>query len=153
MGVSNFDVVIIAMGENLEASVLAVMLCKEAGVKTVIAKCADEIHQRILYRVGADKVVFPEKESGTRLAKNLLSSGFVDIIELSKNVSMIELDMKKEWVGKTLLDLNLRKKYSINVVAIKQNEEVSIDVDPNNVLESDMKLIVVANTAKLERLL
>ena len=152
LGVSNIDVVIIAMGENLEASVLSVMLCKEAGVKTVIAKCANEVHQRILYRVGADKVVFPEKESGTRLAKNLLSSGFVDIIDLSKDVSMVELNVKKEWVGKNLLELNLRKKYTINVVAIKQSEEVSIDVDPNRPLEADMKLIVVANTAKLERL-
>ena len=97
-------------------------------------------------------MVFPEKESGTRLAKNLLSSGFVDIIELSKDVSMVELDVKKEWVGKNLLELNLRKKYTINVVAIKQSEEVSIDVDPNRPLEADMKLIVVANTAKLERL-
>ena len=152
LGIANIDVVIIAMGENLEASVMAVMLCKEAGVKTVIAKCADEMHQKILYRIGADKVVFPEKESGTRLAKNLLSSGFVDMIELSKDVSMIELDVKPEWVGKTLLELNLRKKYSINVVAIKQEENVTIDIDPNKALVANMKLIVVANTAKLNKL-
>lgn len=152
LGISNIDVVIIAMGGNLEASVLAIMLCKEAGVKTVIAKCSDGMHQKVLSRVGADKVVFPEQESGTRLAKNLLSSGFVDMIELSKDVSMIELDIKSEWIGKTLLELNLRKKYSINVVAIKQDENVSIDIDPNKVLESNMKLIVVANTAKLNKL-
>lgn len=152
LGIANIDVVIIATASNLEASVMATMLCKEAGVKTVIAKCSDEMHQKILSRVGADKVVFPEKESGTRLAKNLLSSGFVDIIELSKDVSMIELDVKSEWVGKTLLELNLRKKYSINVVAIKQGIDVNIDIDPNKVLEKDMKLIVVANTAKLSKL-
>lgn len=152
LGISNVDVVIIAMANNLEASVMATMLCKEAGVKTVIAKCADEMQQRILTRVGADKVVFPEKESGTRLAKNLLSSGFVDIIELSKDVSMIELPVKSDWVGKNLLELNLRKKYSINVVAVKQNEDVSIDVEPNKALEADMTLIVVANTAKLNKL-
>ena len=152
LGIANVDVVIIAMGGNLEASVLSIMLCKEAGVKTVIAKCSDAMHQKILSRVGADIVVFPEKDSGTRLAKNLLSSGFVDIIELSKNVSMIELAMKKEWVGKNLLELNLRKKYSINVIAIRQNEDVRIDVDPSEVLTEDMKLIVVANTNKLSKL-
>ena len=152
LGISNIDVVIIATASNLEASVLATMLCKEAGVKTVIAKCADEMHQKILSRVGADKVVFPEKESGIRLAKNLLSSGFVDIIELSKEVSMIELDIKPQWVGKTLVELNLRKKYSINVVAIKQNQEVNIDIDPNTVLADDMTLIVVANVSKLSKL-
>ena len=152
LGISNVDIVIIAMGGNLESSVLSIMLCKEAGVKTVIAKCSDPMHQKILSRVGADIVVFPEKDSGTRLAKNLLSSGFVDIIELSKNVSMIALEMRKEWVGKHLLELNLRKKYSINVIAIRQNDDVRIDVDPSEILTADMKLIVVANTNKLNKL-
>lgn len=152
LGISNIDVVIIATASNLEASVMATMLCKEAGVKTVIAKCSDEMHQKILSRVGADKVVFPEKESGVRLAKNLLSSGFVDIIELSKDVSMIELDVKPEWIGKTLVELNLRQKYSINVVAIKQNSDVNIDIDPHTVLTDDMNLIVVANVSKLNKL-
>ncbi len=152
LGIANIDIVIVAMGGNLESSVLAIMLCKEAGVETVIAKCSDAMHQKILSRVGADIVVFPEKDSGTRLAKNLLSSGFVDIIELSKNVSMIELDVKKEWIGKNLLELNLRKKYSINVIAIRQNDDVRIDVDPSELLTADMKLIVVANTNKLNKL-
>lgn len=152
LGISNIDVVIIATASNLGASVMATMLCKEAGVKTVIAKCSDEMHKKILSRVGADKVVFPEKESGVRLAKNLLSSGFVDIIELSKDVSMIELNVKPEWVGKTLVELNLRKKYSINVVAIKQDSDVKIDIDPHTVLTEAMKLIVVANVSKLSKL-
>ena len=146
------DVVIVATASNLEASVMATMLCKEAGVKTVIAKCANEMHQKILSRIGADRVVFPEKESGTRLAKNLISSGFVDIIELSKDVSMVELDVRSEWVGKTLVELNLRKKYSINVVAIKLDDEVNIDIDPHTVLTDAMKLIVVANVSKLDKL-
>lgn len=152
LGVGNIDTVIIAMAENLEASVLATMLCKEAGVKTVIAKSANETHKKILSRVGADKVVFPENESGTRLAKNLLSSGFVDMIELSKNVSMIELDVKDEWVGKNLLELNLRKKYSINIVAIRSRDSVRIEINPETPLQADEKLIVIANTSKLNRL-
>lgn len=152
LGISNMDVVIVATASNLEASVMATMLCKEAGVKTVIAKCADEMHQKILSRIGADKVVFPEKESGTRLAKNLISSGFVDIIELSKDISMVELNVRPEWVSKTLVELNLRKKYSINVVAIKMNDEVNMDIDPHTVLTDAMKLIVVANVSKLDKL-
>lgn len=152
LGIGNTDTVIIAMAENLEASVLATMLCKEAGVKTVIAKCANETHKKILLRVGADKVVFPESESGARLAKNLLSSGFVDMIELAKNVSMIELDVKDEWVGKNLLELNLRKKYSINIVAIRSSDSVRIDINPEIPLRADEKLIVIANTSKLSKL-
>lgn len=152
LGISNIDVVIIAIAENLEASVMATMLCKEAGVETVIAKCSNEMHRKILSRVGADRVVFPEMDSGTRLAKNLLSSGFVDMIELSSNVSMVEINVKPEWVGKNLMELNLRKKYSLNVIAVKQNENVTIDVLPETVLTDDIKLIVVANTKKLEKL-
>ena len=152
LGISNVDVVIVAMANNLEASVMAVTLCKEVGVKTVIAKCANEMHQKILTRVGADKVVFPENESGIRLARNLLSSGFVDMVSLAKNVSMIELDMKADWIGRNLIELNLRKKYSINVVAIRKGESVSVDIDPHAPLKADDKLIVIANTERLSKL-
>ena len=152
LGISNVDVVIIAMANNLEASVMAVTLCKEIGVKTVIAKSANEMHQKILNRVGADKVVFPENESGIRLAKNLLSSGFVDMVSLAKNVSMIELDVKTEWIGENLIALNLRKKYSINVVAVRRGETVSVDIDPRAPLQAEDKLIVIANTEKLSKL-
>ena len=137
LGISNVDVVIVAMANNLEASVMAVTLCKEIGVKTVIAKCANEMHQKILTRVGADQVVFPENESGIRLAKN---------------VSMIELDVKPEWVGKNLIDLNLRKKYSINVVALRRGDMVTADVDPCAALRADDKLIIIANSEKLRKL-
>jgi len=152
LGIANIDVVIIAMATNLEASVMATMLCKENGVKTVIAKCANEMNYKILSKVGADRVVFPESESGIRLAKNLLSSGFVDIIELSKDASMIELEVREEWVGKSLLELNLRRKYSINVVAIVRDEEVCINIEPEKPLEKSMKLIVIANVSKLSKL-
>lgn len=152
LGIANVDVVIIAMASSLEASVMAIMLCKEAGVPEVIVKCGDEMHRKIFFRVGADQVVFPENESGIRLAKNLLSAGFVDMIELAENVSMVELDVKAEWVGKNLLELNLRKKYGINVVAIKRGKEVSTLIDPEQPFEADMELIVIANTSKLGKL-
>lgn len=152
LGIANVDVVIVAMASNLEASVMAVALCKEVGVETVIAKCGSEMHQTILSRVGADKVVFPEKESGTRLAKNLLTSGFSEMIELSDDVSMVQINVKDEWVGKTLIELSLRKKYSINVVAIRNCDEISTTVDPAMPLEKGMELIVIANTSKLQKL-
>ncbi len=152
LGIANIDVVIVAMANNLEASVMAVMLCKEAGVKNVIAKCANEMHRKILSKVGADRVVFPESESGVRLAKNLLSSGFVDVIELSDDVSLIELDVRSEWVGKTLIELSLRKKYAINVVAIRTGAGLITDIEPTMKLDSDMELVVIANKRKLGKL-
>lgn len=152
LGISNVDTVIISMATNLEASVMATILCKEAGVPNVIVKCGSEINRRILTKVGADKVILPESESGVRLAKNLLSSGFVDIIELSKGISMVELEVKDSWTGKSLIDLDLRKKYDINVVAIKHGDSLSVSVDPKLPLSKDMKLVVIADTSKLSKL-
>ena len=152
LGIANIDVVILSMASSLEASVMAVMLCKELGVKTVIAKGASEMNCRILRRVGADKVVFPENESGVRLARSLLSAGFTDIIELSRDVSMLELEVRPEWVGKTLTELSLRKKYSINIVAVVKNTQISVNIDPEKPLEAGMKLIVIANVEKIKRL-
>lgn len=152
LGISNVDVAIIAMASNLEANVMTIMLCKEAGVNTVIAKCADDMQGKILSKVGADKVVLPERESGTRLAKNILSSGFVDVVELSDDVSVVELDVKNEWIGKDLIELNLRKKYGINIIAIKTEDRVQIDFDPTMKLTEQMNLVVIAHTSKIEKL-
>ena len=152
LGIGNFDTVIIAMASNLEATVLATTLCKEAGAPNVIVKCANEMHKKILERIGADKVVFPESESGERMAKNLVSSGFVDIIELSRDFSMVEIDARPEWIGKTLIELGLRKKYSINIVAVKKGDKLTVDIDPSSPLESGTKLVVIADNKKLSKL-
>lgn len=152
LGIASIDVVIISMASNLEACVLVTMLCKEIGVKTVIAKCSSEMNCKILSKVGADRVVFPERDSGVRLAKNLLSSGFVDMIELSKDISMVEMEVKPEWEGKTLIELNLRKKYSVNVVAIIRGSEINTLIDPEKPLSKDETLIVIGNISKLSQL-
>ena len=152
LGIANMDVVVVAMATNLEASVMATMLCKEAGVKTVIAKCSNEMDCKILTKVGADMVEIPEQESGIRMAKNLLSSGFIDILEVSKDVSLIELSIKKEWIGKSLIELNLRRKYSINVVAVLEGDNININFEPERPLTESMKLIVIANKSKLSKI-
>lgn len=152
LGINNFDTVIVAIAENLESSVMATMLLKQEGVPNVIVKCANEMHKKILSKVGADMVLLPEVELGTRLAKNLLSSGFVDVVELSKDFSMLELDVRKDWEGKNLIELNLRKKYSINIIAIRKNNDVIVDINPEAPLDSEMKLIVIANPERLAKL-
>ena len=152
LGISNADVVIVAMASSLEGSILAITLCKEAGVKTVIAKCANETHRKILKRVGADTVVFPENESGTRLAKNLLTSGFTDVLTLSDDLSLVELATRDEWVGKSLKELNLRKKYTVNVVAFRKNGKITAPVNPEELLDKDTEIIAIVNTAKLSKL-
>jgi trk system potassium uptake protein TrkA len=152
LDIGNFDVVIVAIAGSLEATVMATMLCKEMGVETVIAKCSNEMHQKILSRVGADQVVFPEFESGARLAKNLLSAGFVDLLDLARDVSMVEIRVQPEWVGKNLMELNLRRKFGINVVAIRLNGEVMINLDPEKPLSKEARLLVIGNPARMSKL-
>ncbi len=152
LGIAEFDTVIICIANSLEASVLAITLCKQAGVKQVIAKCGSEMHQKIMLRVGADEVLFPEKESGERLAKKLLSSGFIDLLSLSNDVSMIETQVRREWAGKNLIELGLRKKYGFNIIAIKKDGAVCTQIDPEAPLDGNATLIVIADTKKLDRL-
>ena len=152
LGISNVDVVVVAMANNLEASVMSVILCKEAGVKMVIAKCADEMQGKILCKVGADKVVYPENESGVRLAKNLLSAGMVDLIDLSEDISVIEIPVREKWVGKTLIELDLRKKYAINIIAIRNGQDILVNVDPNVQLSKEMQLVVIINKTNINKL-
>ena len=118
----------------------------------MIAKCANEMQQRILLRVGADQVVFPENESGIRLARNLLSAGFIDMISLSKDVSMVEIEVRDAWRGKNLIELNLRKRFGLNVVAVKKGDAVNVNIDPTRPLELEETLIVIVNTNELEKL-
>lgn len=152
LGISNVDIVVIAMANNLESSVMSVILCKEVGVKTVIAKCADEMQGKILSKVGADKIVYPENESGVRLAKNLLSAGFVDVIDLSDDISVIEFPVKEKWIGKTIIELDLRKKLAINIIAIRNGEDMLINVDPTIQLTKEMQLVVIINKSKISKL-
>ena len=152
LGISNIDVVIISMASKLEASVMATMLCKEAGVKTVIVKCGNELDCKILSKIGADYVIFPERDSGVRLAKKLVNFGLVDLIELSKNASLFELKVRPEWVGKSLIELNLRKKYGFNVVATFENEEVNTYIVPEKPLDNSMRLIVIGNPENLNKM-
>ncbi|MBR2056577.1 MAG: TrkA family potassium uptake protein [Clostridia bacterium] len=152
LGISNVDIVVVAMANNLESSVMSVILCKEVGVKTVIAKCSDEMQGKILSKVGADKIVYPENESGVRLAKNLLSAGFVDVIDLSDDISVIELPVKEKWIGKTIIELDLRKKLAINIIAIRNGEDMLINVDPTIQLTKEMQLVVIINKSKISKL-
>lgn len=152
LDIGGMDVVVIAMAENLEAAVMVTMLCKEAGVPQVVVKCANEMHCRILSKVGADQVVVPETESGTRLAKNLTSAGFIDMVDLSENISVLHFDVRPEWVGKNLMELNLRQKYGINVVALGQDGKLSTEIDPTLPLQKEMQLIIIADPAKLKKI-
>ena len=144
LGISDIDVVVISMAKSLEASVMATMLCKEVCKGKVIVKCSDESQCKILKKIGADEVILPETESGTRLAKNLLSSGFIDIADITDNISILEIGIKSEWIGKTLRELDLRKKHNINIIAFKNINDV-VFANPDAVIRDSMKMIVMTD--------
>lgn len=152
LGVGNFDVAVIAISNNLQASIMSTILAKEMGVPYIIAKAQNDIHKRVLEKVGADKVIFPEREIGVRIANNLISENFVDYIELSDDYSIVETAVLDEWVGNSLKDINMRVNYGINVMAIRKGESISITPGPDLILQSSDILVVIGANSDLRKI-
>lgn len=154
LGIPDFDVAFVTMGSDIRASGTIVMSLKELGAKQVIAKAQDEFHGRMLEKLGADRVLFPERDMGRRVAHTLVSGDIIDYLEISSEYSMAEIRPKPEWVGKSLMTLNMRSKMGINVVAIRTGDSLNAMPLPDTVLgEEDVLLVVVKDEtlAKLNR--
>ena len=143
LGVRDFDTAFVTMGSDIRASGTIVLLLKELGAKRVVAKAHDEFHGRMLEKLGADQVLFPERDMGRRVAHNLVSGNVIDFLELSTQYSMAEVRPKPEWMGHTLAELSMRTKLGINVVAIKNGDDLNAMPMPDTVLrEGDVMLVV-----------
>ena len=153
LGIHNFDGAVVAIGTDLEASVLVTILAKEHGIPYILAKVKSDLHAKILKKVGADMVVYPEKEMGIRIANNLMHGNFFDAIELSSKFSLIELDVPKDWCGHTLRSLNVRGTKKINVVGIIRNGKLDINPDADEVLQSEDVLVVIGKNEVLKKLM
>ncbi|NGU20086.1 TrkA family potassium uptake protein [Clostridium perfringens] len=152
LGLRNFDVAVVTIGANIQASVMATLLVKDMGIKYIIAKGNSDLHAKVLYKIGADRVILPEKDMGVRVAHNLVSSSILDYIELSPDYSIIEIESPKEWYGKSMKELSLRSKYGINVMAIKRNNEVNISPDADNVINKDDIVVAIGSAEDLTKL-
>ncbi len=151
-GIRNFDVAVIGMGDDVQGSIMATLLVKELGVKYVVAKAQSEIHAKVLYKIGADRVVFPERDMGTRVAHNLASSNILDYIELSSDYSIAEIAAIPDWVGKSLRELNMRSKYGMNVMAIKRNGDINISPGADDVILKDDVIVVIGGNEELNEI-
>ena len=151
LGGKNLDGVVVAVSENLEAGIMATMLCKEMGIPLVVAKAKNKLQGAILKRVGADRIVYPEIEMGSRVAKSLVSREFMDWIELSNDYSMVEIAVPDKWVGRTLVDINVRERLGINVVGIIINGKIDVTLDPQKPLPEGGILIVIGANDVLEK--
>lgn len=147
--VRNFDVAIVAIGNDLNSSILTTLMLKEHGAKKVICKAVTEIQARTLYKLGADNVIFPERDTGIRVAQNLVTKNILDRLDLDPNISIFEITTPSNWIGKSLIDLNLREQFNINVLAIKRNESIDITPKGDSILESDDILLLIGQKSIL----
>jgi trk system potassium uptake protein TrkA len=152
LGLGNMDGVFVAIANNLEASVMATLLAKESGASYVVAKGDNELHAVILKKMGADKVVIPEQEMGINVARNMILGRFTDLIELSEDVSLIEMEMPGAWIGKNLIELDLRNKYSVNVVAVKSKEKTDVTPDPTIPMEQGQTILISGRNEDIRKL-
>ena len=152
LGLKNMDGAIIAITESLEASIVTTMMCHEMGIPRILAKAKNSMHEKILRKVGAHKVIYPETEMGRRVAKYLVADNFADWIELSPYFSLVEMDIPARWCGKSLVELQIREKYRVNVIGVKDGDKVKVTLDPKEPLKPGVILILVGENKDLEAL-
>lgn len=150
LGIRNFDVAVVTIGSSVQSSIMATLLAKELGVKYVISKAQNESHAKVLYKIGADRVVFPERDMGVRVGHNLCSSNILDYIELSPDYSIMEITAIEQWEGKTLRELSMRSKYGINVMAIKRGNDINISPTAEDVIKPGDVIVVIGGTEELK---
>ena len=151
-GIKNFDAAVVSTGKNLESSILVTQMLKEMGIKHILVKAQNELHARVLTKLGADRVVFPEQDMGIRAAHNLVSTNIIDYIELSPDYTIIEINAPKRWEGKTLKGLNVRAKHGINIIAIKDGLKINVAPTADYIIKSDDILVVIGSKSDIDKL-
>ncbi|GMK47841.1 potassium channel family protein [Paenibacillus glycanilyticus] len=152
LGIRNFDVVVVAIGEDIQASILTTLILKDLGVKMIVVKAQNELHGKVLTKIGADKVVYPERDMGMRVAHHLISPNILEYIEISEDHSIIDLRAPEAMIGKSLKQLDIRAKFKCNVMAIKTNGQMNIAPYPDDLIRPEDVLVIVGRNADLSNL-
>lgn len=151
LGVRNFDTVVICIGDDIRASILTTVLCREMGAKKIVAKAQDDLHQKLLIKTGADRVVQPEHDGGIRLARSLVAEGVLDSLDLSDEYCINEIKVPKEWVGRSLAQIDVRNKYGFSVIAIRRDGHVAGNIDSNEPFHADDSIYILGDNESLDR--
>lgn len=151
LDIQSFDVVIVAIGQDIQSSILTTLILKEIGVRMIIAKAQNDLHGKVIKKIGADKVIFPERDMGLRVAHHLMSPNIIDYIEISEDHSIIEMKASAAQIGKSLRQLDIRAKYSCNVMAVKRGGRMNIAPNPDDQLRSNDVLVVVGSNRDLRK--
>lgn len=152
LGIRNFDVAVVTIGSDIQSSILITLMCKELGVKYVVAKAQNELHAKVLYKIGADRVVFPEREMGIRIAKNLVYDNILDYVELDPRYGIAEVIAPEEWVGSTIKELDIRNKYHLNILGIKHGADLDVQFNPDDEITEGTVLVVIGGNTDINKL-
>lgn len=150
LGVGECECAVVAIGDGLSASVLATMNLKELGVPYIVCKASNEINRKVLLKLGADKVLLPEREVAERMARSLISPNVLEYIELSKDYGIVEVAAPKSWLGKSIRDLNVRAKLGVNIIAVKQNDSVNVSPPADYVVQKEDIMVILGDYDALE---
>ena len=151
LGIKNFNYVIVAIGDDIQASILTTLILKEIGVENVWVKAQNEYHHKVLEKIGADRIIHPEKDMGTRIAQHLVSQHVIDYISLTEEHSMMEIKATDKLAGKTLVEVNIRQRYSCTVVAIWRNDELIMTPLPGEVIQEGDILMMIGKKSDLAK--
>lgn len=149
LGLSNFDVVVIAIGSSIQSSILAALIVKELGVEQVVAKARSELHRKALIKIGVSQVVYPEKDSGVKLAYNLMSINMIEFLEISPDYQIAEIIIQETYDGRSLKEADLRNRFGLNVLAIRNGDKVNVSPQADDILHKGDMLVVLGNTKDL----
>lgn len=152
LGIRNFDVVVVAIGDNVQANILTTIMLKELGVKKVIAKAQNELHGKVLEKIGSDAVIYPERDMAIKLARSLVSVNFLEQISLSPDYGIIELFTPKAFLNRSLADVGLRKKQRVTILAIRRGNDIIVAPSPDEILKSGDVLVALGINEGLEYL-
>ncbi len=152
LGLRNFEVVVVAIGHEVQASILTTVLLKEMGIPKIVAKAQDDLHGRVLQKVGADVVVYPERDMGIRLAHTLISRNVIDEIQLSTDYSILEMAAPRGFIGRSLKDLELRQRFGLSVLAIRRKDRIIVSPNGDQTVDDGDLLVVLGQPATLARL-
>lgn len=151
LGIKNFDCVIVAIGDDIQSSILTVMLLKNLGIKKIIAKALSKRHGQVLDAIGAHWIIYPERDMGERVANQLLSPNMLNYIELSKKYNIEEIIVPSKMVGKNLRELDVRAKFNVSVIAVLRNDEIIVSPSPDELLQNEDILVTIGNRNDLAR--
>lgn len=152
LGIRNFDIAVVSIGTNIQSSIMVTLNLKEAGVKKVVAKATNDMHSRLLTKIGADKVILPEHDMGIRVAHNLVAANILDFIELSPDYSIVEVKAPKAWLEKDIKTLDARAKYGINIMAIKSDNDINISPRAVDMIHEGDILVVIGSIDDLSKI-